>query len=197
MHSQRRLHGSCVSKDGNAILLLGPSVARSDHELAWAVNENPSQLQDVAEMLLKRSLTILAQPDQPRSARMQAKNDAAYFIAGLGITAWYDRADALSAAAVADQPDSDAVLDTRGAVLAVRREGQAALPLLERGLAVLEREDPRISVVARGWSHMFLARAFFDAGDRRWTVEELIARKAELFAPVERGSKIPSMGFGL
>ena len=37
----------------------------------------------------------------------------------------------------------------------------------------------------------------FDAGDRRWTVEELIARKAELFAPVERGSKIPQMGFGL
>jgi HPr kinase/phosphorylase len=24
MHSQRRLHGSCVSKDGHAILLLGP-----------------------------------------------------------------------------------------------------------------------------------------------------------------------------
>jgi NAD(P)-dependent dehydrogenase (short-subunit alcohol dehydrogenase family) len=37
----------------------------------------------------------------------------------------------------------------------------------------------------------------FDAGDRRWTVEELIERKAELFAPVERGSRIPSMGFGL
>ncbi|MGZ6993645.1 MAG: SDR family oxidoreductase [Acidimicrobiia bacterium] len=37
----------------------------------------------------------------------------------------------------------------------------------------------------------------FDAGDRRWTVEELIERKEELFAPVERGSKIPSMGFGL
>src|ERR1700744_5243648 len=25
MHSQRRMHGSCVSKDGNAILLIGPS----------------------------------------------------------------------------------------------------------------------------------------------------------------------------
>jgi NAD(P)-dependent dehydrogenase (short-subunit alcohol dehydrogenase family) len=37
----------------------------------------------------------------------------------------------------------------------------------------------------------------FDAGDRRWTVDELIARKGELFAPVERGSKIPNMGFGL
>jgi NAD(P)-dependent dehydrogenase (short-subunit alcohol dehydrogenase family) len=37
----------------------------------------------------------------------------------------------------------------------------------------------------------------FDAGDRRWTVEELIARKGDLFAPVERGSRIPSMGFGL
>jgi HPr kinase/phosphorylase len=24
MHSQRRMHGSCVSKDGNAILLVGP-----------------------------------------------------------------------------------------------------------------------------------------------------------------------------
>ena len=45
----------------------------------------------------------------------------------------------------------------------------------------------------RGWS---LAHDF-DAGDQRWTVEELIARKAELFAPVERGSKIPSMGFGM
>ena len=44
-----------------------------------------------------------------------------------------------------------------------------------------------------GWS---LANDF-DAGDQRWTVEELIARKAELFAPVERGSKIPAMGFGL
>jgi NAD(P)-dependent dehydrogenase (short-subunit alcohol dehydrogenase family) len=44
-----------------------------------------------------------------------------------------------------------------------------------------------------GWS---LANDF-DAGDRRWTVDELIASKAELFAPVERGSKIPSMGFGL
>jgi NAD(P)-dependent dehydrogenase (short-subunit alcohol dehydrogenase family) len=44
-----------------------------------------------------------------------------------------------------------------------------------------------------GWS---LANDF-DAGDRRWTVEELIDRKSELFAPVERGSKIPSMGFGL
>ena len=37
----------------------------------------------------------------------------------------------------------------------------------------------------------------FDAGDRRWTVDELIAGKADLFAPVERGSKIPTMGFGL
>jgi HPr kinase/phosphorylase len=25
MHSQRRMHGSCVSKDGNAILLVGPA----------------------------------------------------------------------------------------------------------------------------------------------------------------------------
>jgi HPr kinase/phosphorylase len=25
MHSQRRMHGSCVSKDGNAVLLVGPS----------------------------------------------------------------------------------------------------------------------------------------------------------------------------
>jgi NAD(P)-dependent dehydrogenase (short-subunit alcohol dehydrogenase family) len=51
-------------------------------------------------------------------------------------------------------------------------------------------------------SHAYLMSGWtlandFDAGDRRWTVEELIARKTELFAPVERGSKIPSMGFGL
>jgi NAD(P)-dependent dehydrogenase (short-subunit alcohol dehydrogenase family) len=44
-----------------------------------------------------------------------------------------------------------------------------------------------------GWS---LANTL-DAGDQRFTVEDLIARKAELFAPVERGSKIPAMGFGL
>jgi NAD(P)-dependent dehydrogenase (short-subunit alcohol dehydrogenase family) len=37
----------------------------------------------------------------------------------------------------------------------------------------------------------------FDAGDRRWTVANLVARKDELFAPAERGSKIPRMGFGL
>ena len=36
-----------------------------------------------------------------------------------------------------------------------------------------------------------------DAGDQRFTVADLIARKDELFAPVERGSKIPTMGFGL
>lgn len=37
----------------------------------------------------------------------------------------------------------------------------------------------------------------FAAGGRRWTAAELAARKDELFAPVERGSKIPKMGFGL
>jgi NAD(P)-dependent dehydrogenase (short-subunit alcohol dehydrogenase family) len=36
-----------------------------------------------------------------------------------------------------------------------------------------------------------------DAGEQRFTVADLIARKEELFAPVERGSKIPSIGFGL
>jgi NAD(P)-dependent dehydrogenase (short-subunit alcohol dehydrogenase family) len=45
----------------------------------------------------------------------------------------------------------------------------------------------------KGWS---LANDF-DAGGKRWTVAELIDRKEELFAPVERGSKIPNMGFGL
>jgi NAD(P)-dependent dehydrogenase (short-subunit alcohol dehydrogenase family) len=44
-----------------------------------------------------------------------------------------------------------------------------------------------------GWS---LANVL-DAGEQRFTVADLIARKEELFAPVERGSKIPSMGFGL
>lgn len=49
-------------------------------------------------------------------------------------------------------------------------------------------------------SHAYLMRGWslvndFDAGDRRWTIEELIAGKADLFAPVPRGSKIPQMGF--
>ncbi len=44
-----------------------------------------------------------------------------------------------------------------------------------------------------GWS---LANDL-DAGGQRFTVADLIARKGELFAPVERGSKIPAMGFGL
>jgi NAD(P)-dependent dehydrogenase (short-subunit alcohol dehydrogenase family) len=44
-----------------------------------------------------------------------------------------------------------------------------------------------------GWS---LANTL-DAGEQRFTVADLIARKEELFAPVERGSKIPTMGFGL
>jgi NAD(P)-dependent dehydrogenase (short-subunit alcohol dehydrogenase family) len=44
-----------------------------------------------------------------------------------------------------------------------------------------------------GWS---LAN-FLDAGEQRFTVADLTARKGELFAPVERGSKIPAIGFGL
>ena len=45
----------------------------------------------------------------------------------------------------------------------------------------------------RGWS---LANEL-DAGGKRWTVDELIARKAELFAPVENGSAIPGMAFSM
>jgi NAD(P)-dependent dehydrogenase (short-subunit alcohol dehydrogenase family) len=45
----------------------------------------------------------------------------------------------------------------------------------------------------KGWS---LANTL-DAGEQRFTVTDLIARKGELFGPVERGSKIPQMGFGL
>jgi NAD(P)-dependent dehydrogenase (short-subunit alcohol dehydrogenase family) len=44
-----------------------------------------------------------------------------------------------------------------------------------------------------GWSLAY----DLDAGDQRFTVEELIARKDELFRSVPRGSKIPQMGFGL
>jgi 3-oxoacyl-[acyl-carrier protein] reductase len=45
----------------------------------------------------------------------------------------------------------------------------------------------------RGWS---LANEL-SAGRKRWTVDDLIARKAELFAPVENGSAIPSMAFSM
>jgi NAD(P)-dependent dehydrogenase (short-subunit alcohol dehydrogenase family) len=43
-----------------------------------------------------------------------------------------------------------------------------------------------------GWS---LAN-FIDAGGRRFTVQDFVDRKEELFGPVPRGSKIPQMGFG-
>jgi NAD(P)-dependent dehydrogenase (short-subunit alcohol dehydrogenase family) len=43
----------------------------------------------------------------------------------------------------------------------------------------------------RGWS----LASFLDAGEQRFTVDDLVARKEELFAPVPRGSKIPNMGF--
>jgi NAD(P)-dependent dehydrogenase (short-subunit alcohol dehydrogenase family) len=43
----------------------------------------------------------------------------------------------------------------------------------------------------RGWSLV----NFLDAGEQRFTVDDLVARKAELFAPAKRGSKIPNMGF--
>jgi 3-oxoacyl-[acyl-carrier protein] reductase len=45
----------------------------------------------------------------------------------------------------------------------------------------------------RGWS---LANEL-KAGGKRWTVDDLTARKAELFAPVENGSAIPSMAFSM
>jgi NAD(P)-dependent dehydrogenase (short-subunit alcohol dehydrogenase family) len=45
----------------------------------------------------------------------------------------------------------------------------------------------------RGWS---LANELA-AGGKRWTVDDLIAQKAELFAPVESGSAIPSMAFSM
>jgi NAD(P)-dependent dehydrogenase (short-subunit alcohol dehydrogenase family) len=45
----------------------------------------------------------------------------------------------------------------------------------------------------RGWS---LANEL-TAGGKRWTVDDLIDRKAELFAPVEHGSAIPSMAFSM
>jgi NAD(P)-dependent dehydrogenase (short-subunit alcohol dehydrogenase family) len=50
-------------------------------------------------------------------------------------------------------------------------------------------------------SHAYLMKGWslandFDAGEKRWTVAELIERKEEIFAPVPRGSKIPNMGFG-
>ena len=45
----------------------------------------------------------------------------------------------------------------------------------------------------RGWS---LANELA-AGGKRWTVKDLIAHKAELFAPAEGGSAIPSMAFSM
>jgi NAD(P)-dependent dehydrogenase (short-subunit alcohol dehydrogenase family) len=47
--------------------------------------------------------------------------------------------------------------------------------------------------VMRGWS---LANELA-AGGKRWTVEDLIARKTELFERVETGSEIPSMAFSM
>jgi NAD(P)-dependent dehydrogenase (short-subunit alcohol dehydrogenase family) len=44
----------------------------------------------------------------------------------------------------------------------------------------------------RGWSLV----NWLDAGEQRFTVDDLVARKDELFAPAPRGSKIPDMGFG-
>jgi hypothetical protein len=44
----------------------------------------------------------------------------------------------------------------------------------------------------RGWSLV----SWLDAGEQRFTVDDLIARKGELFAAAPRGSKIPEMGFG-
>jgi hypothetical protein len=45
----------------------------------------------------------------------------------------------------------------------------------------------------QGWS---LANELA-AGGQRWTVPDLIAKKAELFAPAEGGSAIPSMAFSM
>jgi hypothetical protein len=44
----------------------------------------------------------------------------------------------------------------------------------------------------RGWSLV----NWLDAGDQRFTIDDLKARKADLFAAAPRGSKIPEMGFG-
>jgi len=44
----------------------------------------------------------------------------------------------------------------------------------------------------RGWSLV----NWLDAGDQRFTIDDLKAQKADLFAAAPRGSKIPEMGFG-
>jgi NAD(P)-dependent dehydrogenase (short-subunit alcohol dehydrogenase family) len=44
----------------------------------------------------------------------------------------------------------------------------------------------------RGWSLV----NWLDAGEQRFTIDDLKARKADLFAAAPRGSKIPEMGFG-
>jgi NAD(P)-dependent dehydrogenase (short-subunit alcohol dehydrogenase family) len=44
----------------------------------------------------------------------------------------------------------------------------------------------------RGWSLV----NWLDAGDQRFTIDDLKARKDDLFAAAPRGSKIPEMGFG-
>jgi NAD(P)-dependent dehydrogenase (short-subunit alcohol dehydrogenase family) len=69
-------------------------------------------------------------------------------------------------------------------------------------LASEDAADVSGQVFVMWGAHVYLMSGWsmvndFDAGDRRWTVDELIARKGDLFAPVDRGSKIPAMGFGL
>jgi NAD(P)-dependent dehydrogenase (short-subunit alcohol dehydrogenase family) len=46
--------------------------------------------------------------------------------------------------------------------------------------------------VLHGWHLVNL----LSAGGKRWSIADLAAKKGDLFAPAERGSKIPAMGFG-
>ena len=84
----------------------------------------------------------------------------------------------------------------------VRPVGPGQHRAARRFLASDEAADVSGQVFVMWGAHVYLMSGWslandLDAGEQRFTVADLIARKDELFAPVERGSKIPSMGFGL
>lgn len=89
------------------------------------------------------------------------QNAVAYYIAVLGVADRYEEADRLSWEVVKSD-SNDAYLETRGCVLAMMGAGEDAVPLLERGLAAIDRVG--LGDEERGWCHSFLAKAHLDAG---------------------------------
>jgi NAD(P)-dependent dehydrogenase (short-subunit alcohol dehydrogenase family) len=68
-------------------------------------------------------------------------------------------------------------------------------------LAGDEAADVNGQVIVVWGEHLYLLHGWhlvneLSAGGRRWTIADLAAKKDEFFAPAERGSKIPAMGFG-